>query len=90
MPEVAPSTEQREFVPTKERKEYKDAPYEEKAPFIDKLEGPPTDNPPLFQFIEPAPYPFTRDDDTVALKAVNPEVDQILSSADGSFGPGWS
>lgn len=87
LPEVAPSSEQPELVPNKGRKEYKgqpgivptteqiNVPYKETAPWLEQLEGMPTNNPSLNQFMTP-PYPFSGDDKTIAYNAQDQELDQ--------------
>lgn len=87
LPEVAPSSEQPGLMPNKERKEDKgqpgivptteqiNVPYKENAPWLEQLEGIPTNNPSLNQFMTP-PYPFSGDDKTIAYNVLDQELDQ--------------
>lgn len=99
MLEVAPSTNKPGFVPNKTYKEQKElpeivpvkeqvgAPYKEKAPFIDNLEGLPSNNPSFTQFMEqdwqenpsPPSHPFTEDDKSVAFNVLDQEVRQEMN-----------
>lgn len=95
MQEVAPLIERPELVPSKEQKEPKEQPgfvptteqinvphgYKTTAPWMEQLEGAPTNNPTPVQFmnapsLQPPvrpPYPFSKDDRGIAFSMEDQE-----------------